>query len=73
MIAGVSEYFSDLPRFLGIPADWRLPLYSRRAFSKSVWDVEVLGVRGVANLVMNYPDAQAALLGKLLRCLTKAD
>jgi hypothetical protein len=73
MIAGVSEYFSDLPRFLGIPADWRLPLYSRRAFSKSVWDLEVLGVRGVANLVMNYLDAQAALLGKLLRCLTNAD
>ncbi|KAK9905659.1 hypothetical protein WJX75_004045 [Coccomyxa subellipsoidea] len=62
-LARVSEYFSDLPRFLGIPADWRLPLYSCRAFSKSVWDLEVLGVRGVANLVMNYLDAQAALLG----------
>lgn len=60
----MSEYFPDLPRFLGVPAGSHLPVYGRRAFSKSVWDIEILGVRGVANLVMNYPRAQAALLGK---------
>ncbi|BDA47653.1 hypothetical protein COCOBI_10-5040 [Coccomyxa sp. Obi] len=62
-LAGVSEYFPDLPRFLGLPADFGLPLYSRRSFSKSVWDIKIKGVKGVANLVMNYPNVQAALLG----------
>lgn len=60
----MSEYFPDLPRFLGVPADLGLPLYSRRSFSKSVWDIEIKGVKGVANLVMNYPNVQAALLGE---------
>ena len=62
--AGVREYFPDLPRFLGLPADFGLPLYSRRSFSKSVWDINIKGVKGVANLVMNYPNVQAALLGE---------
>ncbi|EIE23719.1 hypothetical protein COCSUDRAFT_63244 [Coccomyxa subellipsoidea C-169] len=62
-LSGVSEYSPDLPRFLGVPAGFLLPVYGRRAFSKSVWDIQILGVRGVANLVMNYPRAQAALLG----------
>lgn len=59
-----------MPRLLGIPVDVTLPLYNRRAFTKSVWDMEVLSVRGVANLVMNYPNAQAALLGELCHILS---
>ena len=62
---GVAEFFPGLDAFLGVPAEQRLPLYNTRFFSKSVWDIAVAGVRGVANLVLTSPDQPAALAGAM--------
>ena len=40
-----------------------LPEYNRRSFSKSVWDIKVAGVPGVANWVVSYPTLLDALTG----------
>lgn len=63
MQAGVQRFFEHLPRLLDVPAEMELPIYSRREFSKSVWDMEVRGIRGVVNLVLNFPDQESSLAG----------
>ena len=63
MQAGVQRFFEHLPRLLDVPAGMELPVYSRREFSKSVWDMEVRGTRGVVNLVLNFPDQESSLAG----------
>ena len=67
--SGVGEYFPGLPAYLGISANMQLPKYNDRIFSKSVWDILVAGVKGVANLVMAYPNTECALAGDLLLTL----
>ena len=61
--AGVRSFFRHVPKLLGVPADLRLPVYSQREYSKSVWDMEVQGVRGVVNLVLIFPDQLSSLIG----------
>lgn len=61
--AGVRSFFGHVPKLLGVPADMRLPVYSQREYSKSVWDMEVKGVRGVVNLVLIFPDQLSSLTG----------
>ena len=63
MRAGVQRFFEHLPRLLDVPAGMELPVYSRREYSKSVWDMEVRGTRGVVNLVLNFPDQESSLAG----------
>ena len=63
MQAGVQGFFEHLPRLLDVPGEMELPIYSRREYSKSVWDMEVRGIRGVVNLVLNFPDQESALAG----------
>jgi hypothetical protein len=40
-----------------------LPLYNARSFSKSVWDVKIGDVDGVANLVLTFGSELDALSG----------
>ena len=63
MQAGVQRFFEHLPRLLDVPAEMELPIYSRREYSKSVWDMEVRGTRGVVNLVLSFPDQKSSLAG----------
>ena len=65
MHAGVQSFFKHLPKLLGVPVEMQLPIYNRREYSKSVWDVEVQGIRGVVNLVLSFPDQQSSLAGLL--------
>jgi hypothetical protein len=61
--AGVRSFFGHVPKLLGVPADMRLPVYSQREYSKSVWDMEVQGVSGVVNLVLIFPDQMSSMTG----------
>lgn len=56
-------FFPNLRHFLRYRAKKRLPVIRRRHFSKSVWDVQVGGVSGIANFNINYPTVSEALSG----------
>ena len=61
--SGVSSFFRHAPGRLALPRDMRLPIYARREFSKSVWDMRMAGVRGVVNLVLIFADQRSSLAG----------
>jgi hypothetical protein len=59
----VERFFPGLAEYLGCSRRAALPLYNRRFFSKSVWDVAVGGVPGLVNWVVAYPSLLDALTG----------
>lgn len=61
---GVRSFFRHVPHQLSLPSNMTLPVYARREYSKSVWDMQLHGVKGVINLVLIFPDQKSSLAGK---------
>ena len=59
----MDKFFPGLAGYMCYSRRSTLPEYGRRVFSKSVWDVSVGGVQGVANWVIAYPTLLDALEG----------
>lgn len=64
--AGVERFFKHVPHQLGLPSDMTLPIYTKREYSKSVWDMQLHGVRGVVNLILIFKDQKSSLAGATL-------
>ena len=64
--AGVRSFFKHVPHQLGLPGNMTLPVYTQREYSKSVWDMQLHGVRGVVNLVLIFDDQESSLAGAAL-------